>query len=77
MQKGVRLGFQSFHGVSDMKFFRMETQIAIDADATALDFATLVEHQYPDYAGSMSYERACNQLERLADKVTPWAYSVR
>ena len=37
MQVGVHLGFQNLHGMSDMEFFRKETQIAIEAEAMGFD----------------------------------------
>ena len=50
MQVGVHLGFQNLHGMSDMEFFRKETQIAIEAEAMGFDFAAMVEHHFTDYA---------------------------
>ena len=39
MQIGVHLGFQNLHGMSDMEFFRKETQIAIEATNRLFELA--------------------------------------
>lgn len=80
MQVGVHLGFQNLHGMSDMEFFRRETQIAIEAEAMGFDFAAMVEHHFTDYAAcpdplqALSYVAAKTKTIKLmpAAVILPW-----
>lgn len=80
MQIGVHLGYQNLHGMSDMEFFRKETQIAIEAEAMGFDFAAMVEHHFTDYAAcpdplqALSYVAARTKTIKLmpAAVILPW-----
>lgn len=80
MQVGVHLGFQNLHGISDMEFFRKETQIAIEAEAMGFDFAAMVEHHFTDYGAcpdplqALSYVAARTKTIKLmpAAVILPW-----
>jgi alkanesulfonate monooxygenase SsuD/methylene tetrahydromethanopterin reductase-like flavin-dependent oxidoreductase (luciferase family) len=80
MQVGVHLGFQNLHNMSDMEFFRRETQLAIEAEAMGFDFAAMVEHHFTDYAAcpdplqALSYVAAKTKTIKLmpAAVILPW-----
>jgi alkanesulfonate monooxygenase SsuD/methylene tetrahydromethanopterin reductase-like flavin-dependent oxidoreductase (luciferase family) len=80
MKVGVHLGYQNLHGISDMEFFRRETQLAIEAEAMGFDFAAAVEHHFTDYAACpdplqvLSYVAAKTKTIKLmpAAVILPW-----
>ena len=74
------MGFQNLHGISDMEFFRKETQLAVEAEAMGFDFAAPVEHHFTDYAACpdpiqvLTYVAAKTKTIKLmpAAVILPW-----
>jgi alkanesulfonate monooxygenase SsuD/methylene tetrahydromethanopterin reductase-like flavin-dependent oxidoreductase (luciferase family) len=80
MKVGLQLVCQSHDAYSDAEMFRMETRLAIEAEAMGFDFVGLVEHHFTDYsmcpdnAQALAYVAARTRRLQLmpAAFILPW-----